>query len=211
MATELRLRGGTTAQHASFTGATKEITVDTTKNTVVVHDGSTAGGYPLLNQTNVTTSSTDTTAGRLLTTGAGQAQAYRQGNILGTVSATGTYPNLVPTGAIMESGSNANGEYVKYADGTMICSSSKTVTTSAPVGNVYGSTSGTIFLIPDAVSNFPVAFTVPPRCFSNASRDTATPSPSVSNVSASQYVIRARSAQNGATFNVEVLAIGRWK
>ena len=51
MATELRLRGGTTAQHASFTGATKEITVDTTKNTVVVHDGSTAGGYPLLNQT----------------------------------------------------------------------------------------------------------------------------------------------------------------
>ena len=47
MATELRLRGGTTAQHASFTGATKEITVDTTKNTVVVHDGSTAGGVPL--------------------------------------------------------------------------------------------------------------------------------------------------------------------
>ena len=48
-------------------------------------------------------------------------EIYHTGNILGTVSATGTYPNLVPTGAIMESGSNANGEYVKYADGTMIC------------------------------------------------------------------------------------------
>ena len=54
MATELRLRGGTTAQHASFTGATKEITVDTTKNTVVVHDGSTAGGVPLATENQLT-------------------------------------------------------------------------------------------------------------------------------------------------------------
>ena len=54
MATELRLRGGTTAQHASFTGATKEITVDTTKNTVVVHNGSTAGGVPLATESDLT-------------------------------------------------------------------------------------------------------------------------------------------------------------
>ena len=47
MATSIRLRGGTTSQHSSFTGAAKEITVDTTKNTIVVHDGSTAGGIPL--------------------------------------------------------------------------------------------------------------------------------------------------------------------
>jgi hypothetical protein len=47
MATSIRLRGGTTSQHSSFTGAAKEITVDTDKNTIVVHDGSTAGGIPL--------------------------------------------------------------------------------------------------------------------------------------------------------------------
>ena len=47
MATQLKLRGGTTAQHASFTGAEKEVTVDTTKDTLVVHDGVTAGGIPL--------------------------------------------------------------------------------------------------------------------------------------------------------------------
>jgi hypothetical protein len=40
-------RRGTTAQHASFTGLLAELTVDTDKNTVVVHDGSTAGGVPL--------------------------------------------------------------------------------------------------------------------------------------------------------------------
>lgn len=40
-------RRGTTTQHASFTGLAGELTVDTTKKTVVVHDGSTAGGVPL--------------------------------------------------------------------------------------------------------------------------------------------------------------------
>ncbi|MGR9056090.1 hyaluronate lyase N-terminal domain-containing protein [Rhizobium leguminosarum] len=47
MATEVRLRKGTTAQHATFTGAAAEVTVDTTKKVAVVHDGATAGGIPL--------------------------------------------------------------------------------------------------------------------------------------------------------------------
>lgn len=46
MPTQLQLRRGTTAQTATFTGAAGEITVDTTKNAVVVHDGSTPGGWP---------------------------------------------------------------------------------------------------------------------------------------------------------------------
>jgi hypothetical protein len=40
-------RRGTTAQHASFTGLLGEVTVDTDKKVTVVHDGSTAGGFPL--------------------------------------------------------------------------------------------------------------------------------------------------------------------
>ena len=40
-------RRGTTAEHASFTGLLGELTVDTDKDVVVVHDGSTAGGFPL--------------------------------------------------------------------------------------------------------------------------------------------------------------------
>lgn len=39
---------GTTAQHATYTGPEGEITVDTTKHTAVVHDGETAGGFPLM-------------------------------------------------------------------------------------------------------------------------------------------------------------------
>lgn len=38
---------GTTAQLAGYTGPAGELVVDTTKNTVTVHDGTTAGGHPL--------------------------------------------------------------------------------------------------------------------------------------------------------------------
>jgi hypothetical protein len=47
MATQIQLRRGTTSQHSSFTGAAGEVTVDTDKDVAVVHDGSTAGGFPL--------------------------------------------------------------------------------------------------------------------------------------------------------------------
>ena len=47
MPTQLQLRGGTTVQNASFTGLAREVTVDTTKHTLIVHDGSTAGGHEL--------------------------------------------------------------------------------------------------------------------------------------------------------------------
>jgi hypothetical protein len=40
-------RRGTTAQHSTFTGLLAELTVDTDKDTVIVHDGTTAGGFPL--------------------------------------------------------------------------------------------------------------------------------------------------------------------
>lgn len=43
-------------------------------------------------------------------------KAYRNGNILGTVS----HSNGVPTGAMIERGFNANGEYVRFANGTQI-------------------------------------------------------------------------------------------
>ena len=53
MAKLLKLRRGTTSQHSSFTGAEGEVTVDTDKKVVVVHDGSTAGGVPLATATDV--------------------------------------------------------------------------------------------------------------------------------------------------------------
>ena len=67
MAKLLKLRRGTTTQHGSFTGAEGEVTVDTDKETLVVHDGSTAGGHPVAAEDMANVSGADI-KGRLATT-----------------------------------------------------------------------------------------------------------------------------------------------
>ncbi len=47
MSRQIQIRRGTAAEHATFTGAIGEITMDTTNNTIRVHDGTTVGGTPL--------------------------------------------------------------------------------------------------------------------------------------------------------------------
>ena len=54
MAKQVIYRRGTTAEHANFVGANGEITVDTVKHVVIVHDGVTAGGFPLANASTIT-------------------------------------------------------------------------------------------------------------------------------------------------------------
>ena len=50
MATQVQFRRGTTGQHSAFTGAVGEVTVDTEKKVVCIHDATTAGGFPLLRE-----------------------------------------------------------------------------------------------------------------------------------------------------------------
>ena len=56
----IQFRRGTTTQHSSFTGLLGEVTVDTDKKTLVVHDGSTTGGYPLAREGAASSSTTGT-------------------------------------------------------------------------------------------------------------------------------------------------------
>ena len=56
MSAEIKRRRGTTASHTVFTGAVGEITIDTDKKVVVVHDGVTPGGFPQEAPTNKDTS-----------------------------------------------------------------------------------------------------------------------------------------------------------
>jgi hypothetical protein len=63
MATQIQLRRGTSTQNNSFTGAAGELSVNTSNNTIRVHDGSTAGGTELATvsyASNVTNFSTGT-------------------------------------------------------------------------------------------------------------------------------------------------------
>ena len=41
----VQLRKGTEQEHASFTGALAEVTYDTTKGVIRMHDGSTTSGF----------------------------------------------------------------------------------------------------------------------------------------------------------------------
>ena len=53
MPTTLQFRRGTTSQNNTFTGAAGELSVDSTLDTVRVHDGSTAGGFLLTSRTSL--------------------------------------------------------------------------------------------------------------------------------------------------------------
>lgn len=117
MPTQVQTRRGTTAQHSSFTGAAGELTVDTDKKTVVVHDGSTAGGTPLAkeaalsgyatNYTITTTAVSKTLANRERCTVTAAAQTITlpaspsAGNEV-TITIDGTFTNTV----VARNGSN---------------------------------------------------------------------------------------------------------
>ena len=47
MADQLQIRGGDTTSNSTFTGAQRELSIDTTKNQLIVHDGATPGGHPI--------------------------------------------------------------------------------------------------------------------------------------------------------------------
>lgn len=53
---------------------------------------------------------------------------YDQSTVLGPVSQSGGEP----TGALIERGSNANGEFVRFADGTQMCTNGNAAITTAP-------------------------------------------------------------------------------
>jgi hypothetical protein len=82
----------------------------------------------------VVSSATDVAAGKLLTTNPGPAQAYRRGNVLGAVSQAAG----VPTGGLIERGSNANGQFTRWADGTQICWQTLTVNAAITTGFLGG-------------------------------------------------------------------------
>ena len=69
MAKKLHLERRTTSDHGSFTGAVREVTVDTDLKTLRVHDGSTAGGIQLARLTDVSGATSVGTLTSLTVTG----------------------------------------------------------------------------------------------------------------------------------------------
>ena len=55
MSRQIQIRRGNAAENDAFTGAIGEVTMDTTNNTLRVHDGTTAGGTKLAKQSEIPT------------------------------------------------------------------------------------------------------------------------------------------------------------
>jgi len=126
---------------------------------------------------------------------------YAEVNILGTVSQT----SGVPTGSILEKGSNADGEYVKYADGTLICwkYAAGSVSATDASGSLFRSSSSTAW-------TFPVPFAVAPVCSGQAEttgfRWLLLDVPSTTSVS----FRHASSVTSAGLVGTRLMAIGRW-
>ncbi|MGN5077383.1 hypothetical protein ACTG2C_22415 [Aeromonas veronii] len=115
--------------------------------------------------------------------------AYGKSNILGAVSQS----SGVPTGAIIERGKNANGSFIKFADGTLLCW--KEITSSAGSAPSW---------------TFPVAFLVTPSVIvTPVNGNPAHPTVFNLGVSACQIAVWNLSQQLIGS-NVSAVAIGVW-
>ena len=108
---------------------------------------------------------------------------------------------------IVESGSNANGEYVKYADGTMICNhtQSSTVVTNTSAGANYVS--------PIISWTYPSSFISNPVVILSCSYVSGSASWGFTGTVSTTGITGARmvSYGNTATSYPAFFAIGRWK
>lgn len=132
-------------------------------------------------------------------------KVYDTGNLLGPVSQVGG----VPTGAVIESGSNPNGSYVKFADGTMICTLSITVTDQS-ISDAYGPVfqSSRSWVFPMAFIAAPVVTCGAFKWGSAASWGGTSGAASTSGCSLRGWDYFSRAS--GTSTYISAIAVGRW-
>jgi len=134
---------------------------------------------------------------------------YARSNILGTVSQSGA----VPTGAVIQRGSNANGVFVRFADGTQICTRSITFDLAGATSQTFAMPA--VFSSVEATSFGGGSGALRPSGGSGVSdRHRAFISSSISAASNSEWNFRVAEdlfpKSEMANFAVTLFAYGRW-
>lgn len=124
---------------------------------------------------------------------------------VGTVSVDGSNN---PNGAIVESGSNANGSYTRFADGTQICYHTMTATVAIDTALMGGFRS-------DAQTwTYPMPFSVAPTGLSGelvAVTDGFGVNMTAGGTTQNNFVWVAITSQASAARSARLMAIGRWR
>lgn len=131
-------------------------------------------------------------------------QHYGMANIVRAVSQTGG----VPTGGIIERGSNANGEYVRFADGTQICHA---VISGTNNGLATNNAIGSVFRSNEYTWTFPAAFvnTTHLVCALGVRSSDRWGNLRVANTMTALARVYAATTSAGTT-DIEFTATGRW-
>ena len=184
---------------------------------VISGNGIDMGGNPVSNASQVDSSLINASQVDSTVINENGSNVVSQGELAYDVDTSSYIPNTLASGAIIERGSNANGEYVKFADGTLICNA------VLPEQVGYSWPSGTWF----KASNFPLvingwtypsAFSAVPNVHISSLND-AGATGNIEGILSPLYSTSAIKAlfDGKATTNItriafiRVVAIGRWK
>ena len=150
MATQVQFRRGTSAQNSAFTGAAGELSVDTDKDSLIVHDGSTQGGFEVAKDdlSNVSTVGILTVGIVTGTTSIGVTNVYAT-----TLYGNGSNLTGITAGATLSAGSGSQRVVVtSLTTGTMTSaatdaeltynSGTNALTATSFVGNLTGDVTG---------------------------------------------------------------------
>jgi hypothetical protein len=125
-------------------------------------------------------------------------------DIVGTVSQSGG----VPTGAVIERGASANGEFTKYADGTLICRHTMTITDAVNTSFQGG------FIGAGQLWTFPHPFVSPPSCPVPSSRASGKLTWCIANgpptATRQDWYNTSLLSQTSTDYVTSLLAVGRW-
>ncbi|MFN3825397.1 MAG: DUF2793 domain-containing protein [Pseudorhodobacter sp.] len=129
-------------------------------------------------------------------------EVFHSRTVLAAVSQAGG----VPTGGLIEAGSNANGDYVRFADGTQICTRAVSVSLAIGTGFQGGFRSAAqTWTFPAAFSAAPGLQVTPRNLTALGGTGANTPG-----TSSAQWAVVAVTTQTAATRDVSLTATGRW-